>query len=315
MFSLFSKHKMTEKSFRNICFTSFDEAEYPHVDQNGCTYVIVGRETCPDTKRLHLQGYAEFDKPKRMSTLKKAFPTMHIEERKGSQKQAIDYCKKDGDWHEEGVLKQQGKRSDLEDVASDIFKGNSLSDIAGAHPTQFIKYAKGIKELRASTFTDRPYDKPPVVTWIWGPAGTGKTRSAFEAHESVYIKDGTMWWDGYEQQEAIIIDDFDGKWPYRDLLRLLDRYPYQGQYKGGYIKINSPYIYITCEYSPSFFWRGNEFAQVHRRLSEIKHLGPTGATNVTDVTEVAGNTGQPLLIRSPAFIDLTKAYDDLVADH
>lgn len=118
-----------------------------------------------------------------------------------------------------------------------------------------------------------------------------------------------MWWDGYEQQEAIIIDDFDGKWPYRDLLRLLDRYPYQGQYKGGYVKINSPYIYITCEYSPSFFWRGNEFAQIHRRLSEIKHLGPTGATNVTDVTEVAGNTGQPLLIRSPAFIDLTQASD------
>lgn len=309
---------MQDRSYRNICFTSFDENEYPHVDQNGCTYVIVGRETCPDTKRLHLQGYAEFDKPKRMSTLKKAFPTMHIEERKGSQKQAIDYCKKDGDWHEEGVMKQQGKRSDLEDVASDIFKGNSLSDIAGAHPTQFIKYAKGIKEMRSAMFSDRPYDKPPVVTWIWGPAGTGKTRSAFEAHESVYIKDGTMWWDGYEQQEAIIIDDFDGKWPYRDLLRLLDRYPYQGQYKGGYVKINSPYIYITCEFAPSYFWHSNEYAQVFRRLTEVKYMPPPGirmATNVTDVTEVAGNTGQPLLIRSPAFIDLTKAYDDLVADH
>jgi len=126
-----------------------------------------------------------------------------------------------------------------------------------------------------------------------------------------------MWWDGYEQQEAIIIDDFDGKWPYRDLLRLLDRYPYQGQFKGGYFKVNSPYIYITCEFAPSYFWQGNEYAQVFRRLKEVKYVPPPGirmATNVTDVTEVAGNTGQPLLIRSPAFVDLTKAYEDLTID-
>jgi hypothetical protein len=63
-----------------------------------------------------------------------------------------------------------------------------------------------------------------------------------------------------------VIDDFDGKWPYRDLLRLLDRYVYQGQIKGGYVHINSDYIIITCEHRPEEYWSGNELTQVRRRL-------------------------------------------------
>ena len=54
-----------------------------------------------------------------------------------------------------------------------------------------------------------------------------------------------MSWDGYKQQEAIIIDDFDNTIPYRTLLRMLDRY---GQVNDGYEKLKSNqqsiYIYI-----------------------------------------------------------------------
>lgn len=113
---------------------------------------------------------------------------------------------------------------------------------------------------------------------------TTAQRQPVEKHKTYYIKDGTQWWDEYEQQEAIIIDDFDGKWPFRDLLRLLDRYPYQGQFKGGYVPINSPFIYITCEHPPDWFWgpmakapltgdrSANELAQMLRRIDEIVHV-------------------------------------------
>lgn len=111
-------------------------------------------------------------------------------------------------------------------------------------------------------------EKPEVI-WIYGKAGKGKTESVYDKHSDIYPKDETLWWDNYSQNEVILIDDFDNGIPYRTLLRILDRYPYQGQIKGGYIHINSPYIYITCEFHPDHYWECNEYDQVARRLTSV----------------------------------------------
>jgi len=263
------------------------------------------------TLRPHHQGYAEYAMPMRFSTLQSRFPGLHLETRKGTQKQAIKYCKKDGHVTEEGEPKQQGKRNDITDVCELIDNNVPLHEIAKSNPSVFVKHAKGFHAYRYATHEHRT--ARPYVEWRYGLTGVGKTRGAIDKHRlSYFIKDGTAWWDGYEQEEAIIIDDFDGKWPFRDLLRLLDWNPYQGQTKGGYIKVNSPYIYITCEHPPDEFYYGNALNQVLRRLDKVVHVTPTPTVAVTDVTEVAGNTIQPLpLRRMGAFIDLTKAYDNL----
>jgi len=203
---------------------------------------------------------------------------------------------------EQGTPKQQGKRSDIHDVCELLDEKVPLNEIARNHPSAFVKHAKGFHAYKFATQVDRV--SKPYVEWRWGTTGTGKTKGAIDKHpESFYIKDGTQWWDGYEQQDAIIIDDFDGRWPFRDLLRLLDWNPYQGQTKGGYVKINSPHIYITCEFEPSTYWGGNALAQVLRRIDKVEHLA-------TAATEVAGNTIQPLLKRQGGVI-LNQAYDDL----
>jgi len=71
---------------------------------------------------------------------------MHIEARKGNQKQAIDYCMKDGDYYIFGEKKHQGTRSDLEDVNLLINEGGKVSDIITRCGIQYIKYHKGIEE-------------------------------------------------------------------------------------------------------------------------------------------------------------------------
>jgi len=233
-------------------------------------YKVVGKEKGKSGTQ-HLQGYIELEKSLRLGTLKKRFPRMHVEKRRGTAKQAAEYCKKEGNFWEEGEISNQGKRSDLEEVADMVKEKKTSGEIADAYPSAFIRYHKGIERMASVLAKDRK--EKPFVTWYWGSTGVGKTSTAYNAHESVYIKDGTQWWDGYSQQEAIIIDDFDGKWPYKDLLRLLDRYPYQGQYKGGYTKINSPFIYITCTKPPEALWRGEEIEQIKRRLDMISCLG------------------------------------------
>lgn len=271
---------------RNICFTLNNyteiELENLHNNSNEFKYIIFGIEK-GELGTPHLQGYAEAYNP---TTFKK-WKTLigercHIEPRLGTSVEASAYCKKDGTYFEYGVISQQGQRNDLETVSKLICNKAKLSDVANQYPLIYIKYHKGLESLSLHQFVDRDPQQPPIVSWLWGGAGVGKTSQIFKKYniEDIYVKDGTMWWNNYTQQKVILIDDFDGKWPYRDLLRLLDRYPYQGQYKGGYVKINSPFIYITCEYAPHHFWFGNELAQVTRRICEIFEVHSSACTEV-----------------------------------
>jgi hypothetical protein len=120
-------------------------------------------------------------------------------------------------------------------------------------------------------------ENPPTIYWFHGQAGSGKTREArqycIDNDLSFYFKDNTQWWDGYRQQDAVIIDDFDHtSWNYRELLRVLDRYEHQVQIKGGYIPLNSRVIIITCEFHPSRLWNGNTLFQVTRCLQRINEI-------------------------------------------
>jgi len=62
----------------------------------GAKAYIWGQEECPDTKKIHMQGYVEFKKETRFSTLKKHMPRTHFEAAKGNRDANIAYCTKDG---------------------------------------------------------------------------------------------------------------------------------------------------------------------------------------------------------------------------
>jgi len=257
-------------------------------------YACVGKEIGKKKGVPHLQGFVYFVNAVRKTTVTSLLERAHWERMWGTAEEASDYCKKDRDFWEKGVLPlKQGKRTDLDEVAGQVRNGASLAEIAEEAPGMFVRYSKGLTALKMTLMKDRT--EMPDVSWLWGPSGAGKTRYAVEAHDSFYMKDGTHWWDNYDGQKCIIIDDFDGKWPLRDLLRLLDRYPYQGQFKGGYVKINSPHIYITCEFPPDHFWSGTELKQVLRRIREVRQVSDT---NVPD-TKVGGNTVPQPQIEDP----------------
>ena len=56
-------------------------------------------------------------------------PSTHVEQRYGTAKETIEYCKKDGNFMEFGKPKQQGERTDLADVYESLKVGRSLLDI------------------------------------------------------------------------------------------------------------------------------------------------------------------------------------------
>lgn len=257
---------------RAWCFTinNYTQKDLDTIQSLNAQYIIAGREVGA-SGTPHVQGYVYFNNAKSLKAVSKLLQRAHLSVAYGSPSDNFNYCSKE-DLHPyiRGELPHQGQRSDIDQLKHDL-DTMPLTTVADLHFRDFLKFGNMIKSYKHIKTVDRT--TAPRVEWVYGPTGCGKTRYATSITPlSFYIKDGTQWWDGYEQQQTIIIDDFDGKWPFRDLLRLLDRYPYQGQYKGGYVKINSPYIIITADRAPQTRMTTlteNEFAQLARRIDAV----------------------------------------------
>ncbi|UNY50604.1 replication associated protein [Chifec virus UA13_1880] len=248
---------MSGSTVRRFCFTwnNYTPDDLTRVKaflKEKCKYGIVGEELAPSTGTRHLQGFCNLSKPCRFNTIKKLLSdSIHIEKANGSDEQNQTYCRKAGTWFEEGTPIKQGQRTDLDAVVSTIQSGETnIKTIAELHPTTFIKYVRGIQEYIRLVQPIPGRDSPTWVYYYWGPTGTGKSRRALkEAREinadSIYYKPRGLWWDGYHQQECVIIDDFYGWIKYDELLKICDRYPYKVQVKGGFEEFTSKRIWIT----------------------------------------------------------------------
>ena len=74
-------------------------------------------------------------------------PSAHVKERYGTAKEAVEYCKKDGNFMEFGRPKKQGERNDLNDVYESLGVRRSLQDIIEEHPGTNIRYFRGIERV------------------------------------------------------------------------------------------------------------------------------------------------------------------------
>lgn len=255
-------------------YTATDEFSVSYLMKNKAKYGICGKEVAPSTGTPHLQCYIHLQNPLSLNMMRKFIPRAHFIVANGSDNDNHDYCNKGGNAIEWGEMSEgQGARLDIKEVADKI-RNLELTEyeLMFDYPELYVRYGKMFEKMFKAVQPQR--QDPPQVIWRWGLAGVGKTRYVMDRHtaENVYIKDNTKWWDGYNQQKVILFDDFDNDLPYRTLLRILDRYPYQGQVKCGYVNINSPIMYITCEYPPEHYWSGNQLEQVTRRLAHIEEI-------------------------------------------
>jgi len=226
------------------------------------SYCVSQREICPTSGREHLQTYIQFNKSLSFKTIKNLLPNdPHLERPRGTPAENRTYCTKEdtrlagSESMEIGVIdlergQNQGKRNDLLAIKRKIDEGKSEAEIAGDDDSfnAWAKYPHLYKRYKTARIPPRDRNKPPDVTVLVGATGVGKTRRVYDAMgDDVYMKDSSKWWDGYNGQKCILLDEFSSQEHFKieEMLRLLDRYPYQGQTKGGYVNINSPYIYIT----------------------------------------------------------------------
>lgn len=272
---------------RNWCWTihlaeeNNDESSVLDLSPADCRYSVWQLERCPTTGRLHFQGYSEFRGAKRLRGVKHflGHPTAHCERRNGPRLAAITYCKKSdtrvaGPWEIGSADVTPGRRTDLNELAEQIQLGKSLSEVRRDDPVNYIKYRKGIESLVFATGKEKSKEFRSVEVLVyWGDAGSGKTRAAVENASDYYILDQgeRVWFDGYEGETTLIIDDFYGWIKYGQLLRILDGYQYRCEIKGGFTYAMWTKVIITSNKEPVEWYAVGLTPALERRITETIH--------------------------------------------
>lgn len=252
-------------SGRSWCFTinNWNESDYARLFALEKTYLVVGKEIS-ETGTPHLQGFITFRRTYRLAALKKLVPRAHWEP--ALTKDAMNYCMKEDYKIEDN--RQQGARSDLKAVALACKKG--VLAVVTEFPEAYIKYHGGIDALCLHFSGAR--DFKPRVIWIYGPTGVGKTRAVVQHEPDLWISGKNLrWWSGYENQPAVLFDDFRRDFcTYHELLRILDRYPYTVEVKGGHRALMAKRMYITSCFAPDEVYDTREdIAQLLRRIDDV----------------------------------------------
>lgn len=223
---------------------------------------------------IHLQGYVRFGAPTRLGGVREILPRAHWEVAKGNEQQCVAYCSKQetrlhGPW-KYGERSEQGKRNDLQQVKELLDEGASEAEVADAHFGSWCRYRESFQAYKRLREERRCWLTELIV--LAGPTGTGKSTLANElSGGNAYYKDATKWWDGYQGQRVVVMDDFVGNMQFTELLRLADKFPHQVEVKGGIRNFTSKCIIITSNKTPEEWYdnTSNCIGALYRRITHF----------------------------------------------
>lgn len=284
---------------RDFCVTFWGDVVPVHnfdFYRDRLRYVVWQRERCPTTNKLHWQMYFECISPEYVTFIKNTIledDQTHVEIRRKSRQQARIYCMKretrtfDIPLHgpfEWGDFNQQGTRTDLEQLHNDIADGQTIKEISANHFNTALRYNNGIK-LHRSIHLQEIAQKPRKLTVkvFIGETGSGKTYTAMQEANAICVagglgdapyildydgdeKQGSVWFDGYDGQTCLIIDDYNGWLSVTHLLRILDEYPLRLPTKGSHTWACYTNVWITSNKRPGeWLSRGNPIDPRHKK--------------------------------------------------
>jgi hypothetical protein len=239
-----------------------------------------------ETQHKHFQIYVEAPNALRFSTIKKHVPDAHIEPRKGTQKQAFDYCSKEDTrlegpyFHgiDDSTISQNngGSRTDLKELAELITNGTSVDELLldpdySASLSRCMNWARSLEHV---VFTQnmkiyKTQDRQITVHYIWGEPGIGKTYS-IKTQDDVFEPSYEGKWDGYSGQDSVLFDEFSGQIPLYQMNRYLEGYR-DTRLPARYHDYFACYhhVFIVSNWPPEHFYEGT--SSWLRRLTSIEH--------------------------------------------
>lgn len=214
-----------------------------------CAYLVYGKET-GEEGTLHYQGYLWYKTNVRFGRIKRLLPRAHIEKQRGSNEQAIEYCKKDNDWYEWGIKPQtRDQKKKWKDIVELSECGNE-EEIRAIYPDVYFRHIAKIRSMKKYDVHILSGDLQHE--WWFGATGTGKSKKLWSDYPNHYSKKKNKWWDNYQGEEIVAIEEWSPTFHMlaSELKIWCDRYPFPAEIKGGSLKAIRPTkLIILSNYS------------------------------------------------------------------
>lgn len=287
------KHPDGNPPMKTYDFTCFWESEEEYgtivatlkVWCGDATRLQACKEICPESKREHLQCKITWKYAKRWDAMKKLLAKHHFEE---SVTKCFAYCAKmDSKLIITHDTRAPGQRSDLIKMKQMIDEGATEEDLWEEFFGSMTRYSSAMKRYIA--LKGKKKRRPKLqVEWYIGASGAGKSTKADELYPDAYWVNvdgtGNVWWDDYDGEEVVVIDDFrPNMFRYEQLLKLLNsRGKYRIAYKGGSSWLHCKKVVITSVEHPSCMYSMYD-EQLARRITRFVVVEKTESVTVTEV--------------------------------
>ncbi len=206
------------------------------------------------------------------------FERLHLEKMVARFDVARDYCLKDGKFTEFGI--QPKKPSEGGKMEQDKWrtivlyaKAGRQVDIELEYPKIAVAHYRTFKLMAKDNLSAPPDMEAPCGVWIWGKPGVGKSYRARHEYPGAYLKMYNKWWDGYQGEENVIMDEMELEGAFMGhLLKVwTDEYSFITEAKGTAMVIRPKVFVITSNYSIDQVFQESEMNEaIHRRFKEIE---------------------------------------------
>jgi len=259
-------------------------------DAEQTRYAVFGYEIAPHTNTPHLQGFVYFKTQKLLSAVR-SIVQAHWSNAMSSDDANIKYCIKEGKFEEFGIRPKlsRGKRTDIDRAKAIIDNGGSMEDVKEQVFTTWLKYRAGLQAHYLQVHNNSNADAPGTRgIWIYGPPRIGKSYQAQRLSRlcaakygtSVYMKQQNKWWDGYQNEAVILLEDYDQEAHGHNLKIWLDRYHCVGETKGGQVVLRHRMFVITSNYHPCMIFKDETMCKAIMERCELVHMDRNCAPEV-----------------------------------
>lgn len=236
-------------------------------------YTVGQLEKGHETEAIHIQFFMNFEKPAKIGRITKWDKTIHCEKVLVNNG-ADTYCMKE-DTRIEGPMElgtrpvKVNNKVDWDKVWEKAKEGK-LDEIQAS--VRVVHYTK-LRAIAKDHMQFKDCDHLRGI-WIYGPAGSGKSRWVREQAEKhkvrLYPKLCNKWWDGYQGEELVVMDDLmpEHKCLNQQLKIWADRYDCILETKGAAVHAQYQWIIVTSQYTPEEVFTGDDrdLAAIQRRF-------------------------------------------------